>query len=107
VVIFCKHNEGGSRRTGGCAFFGLELNSFILDEIHTSQGQVIYPVQFPGIGTSNDSSSSTGKDIYLSLYCTCVDPINMTVFAATTINPVHSAAGYTSMLERTDYLSQH
>jgi hypothetical protein len=63
----------------------LELNSFMLDELHTSQAQAIYPVQFLDIGTSNDSSSSIGKSVYLSLYCTCVDPISVTVFPETTI----------------------
>jgi len=83
----------------------LELNSFICDELHTSERLVIYPVQFLGIGTNNDSSSSVRKGVYLSLYCTCVDPINVTVFAETTINPVHSTAGH--MQERTDYLTRH
>lgn len=83
----------------------MELNSFIFDELHTSQGQVIYPVQFLGIGTSNDSSSSIGNGVYLSLYSTCMDSIHVTVFAETTINLVHSASGH--MQERTDYLTGH
>jgi hypothetical protein len=106
LVIFSENNQGVSRRTGGYVLsFWLELNSFILDELHTSQGQVIYPVQFLGNGTSYDSSSSIGKCVYLSLYYTCVEPINVTVFAEIGINPVHSTAGY--LKEGADYLTRH
>jgi hypothetical protein len=95
LIFFSEHNQGLSRLIVWFVLsWRLELNSFILNELSTSQGQVIYSVQFLGNGTGDNSSSSIGKCVYLSLYCACVEPISVTVFAETVIEPVNSTADY-------------
>jgi hypothetical protein len=76
----------------------------LLDELYTSHSQVIYPVKFLGNSTSDDSSSSVCKCVYLSLYCACVEPISVTVFVEAVINSVHSAADY--LQQGADYLTR-